>query len=73
MREKVEEFEANKKASIKLDDNATVKIIDADNDDIFEINELVMIGAEKALNVRPSMKAEIIKEIESVIQFNNYQ
>ena len=71
MREKVEEFEANKKASIKLDDNATVKIIDADNDDIFEINELVMIGAEKALNVRPSMKAEIIKEIESVIQFSD--
>jgi hypothetical protein len=71
MREKVEEFVANKKASIEVKDNVTVKVAEPANDDKFDMASLLLIGKENAYAVRPSIKAEIAKEVELVIKFGD--
>jgi len=71
MREKVEEFVANKKATIELKDNATVKVAEPANDDKFDVDSLLLIGKENAYTVRPSIKTEIANEVALVIKFGD--
>ena len=71
MREKVEEFVTNKKASIEVKDNVTVKVAEPANDEKFDLESLLFIGKEDAYAVRPSIKTEITKEVELVIKFSD--
>jgi hypothetical protein len=67
----VKESEITSNASITLPDHATVKIMDASNDDHFDMASLLLIGKDKAFEVRPSIKTEIAKEVEMVIKLSD--
>ena len=50
MREKVEEFVANKKASIEVKDNVTVKIAEPANDESMEFDNVFTYFRFKAIH-----------------------
>jgi hypothetical protein len=67
MREKVEEFVADKKASIELKDNATVKIADAANDESMDFDNVFTFKKKQLNNLRPSDKTELDNEVNQVL------
>jgi len=67
MREKVEEFEANKTASIKLKANATVKVAESANDESMEFDNVFTFRKKELTTLRPSDKKELDKEVVQVL------
>jgi len=67
MREKVEEFVANKKASIELNDNTTVKVEESANDEGMDFDNVFTFRKKELTSLRPSDKAELDNEIVQVL------
>ena len=67
MREKVEEFVANKKAAIELKDNATVKVAEPANDESMDFDNVFTFRKKEQTNLRPSDKNELDKEVVQVL------
>lgn len=67
MREKVEEFVANKKATIELKDNATVKVAEPANDETMDFDNVFTFRKKELTNLRPSDKNELDKEVTQVL------
>ncbi len=67
MREKVEEFVANKKATIELKDNATVKVAEPANDETMDFDNVFTFRKKELTNLRPSDKNELDKEVAQVL------
>jgi hypothetical protein len=67
MREKVEEFVANKKASIELNDNTTVKVAESANDEGMDFDNVFTFRKKELTSLRPSDKAELDNEIVQVL------
>lgn len=67
MREKVEEFVANKKATIELKDNATVKVAEPANDESMDFDNVFIFKKKELTNLRPSDKNKLDKEVVQVL------
>lgn len=67
MREKVEEFVANKKASIEVKDNVTVKVAEPANDESMDFDNVFTFRKKELTSLRPSDKAELDNEIVQVL------
>jgi hypothetical protein len=67
MREKVEEFVANKKASIEVKDNVTVKISEPANDEGMDFDNVFTFRKKELTNLRPSDKTALDKEVVKVL------
>ena len=67
MREKLEEFVANKKAAIELKDNATVKVAEPANDESMDFDNVFTFRKKEQTNLRPSDKNELDKEVVQVL------
>ena len=67
MREKVEEFVADKKAAIEVKDNMTVKVAEAANDESMDFNNVFTFKMKQLNNLRPSDKDELDSEVKQVL------